>query len=395
MALEATIFALGGLGPDNLVVSHDQEASNDLLAYVKGWARWFARMGYPGASAVRDVAREVRFGNGMRVVAIPGGRPAAIRHYGGNIWLDEAAHHARLKENLGAAGPAISQANGKLRVISTVFSDGDAFWAIMDGQRTGWTKHSTTIHDAIAQGHRARDGTPINIDELRLDVPDPDIFSAEFENIPLSDATSYFPHDLLDRCEQVIPPTGGSLYGGFDVARSARGDLAAMCEVRRDKEHYGASPTLYAERGQDYEAMQDVAARFHRERGWVRMAVDAQGLGNETAERLQRRLGGPAVVDAVSMNPQSKSDMMTTLRSLMDQGHMALPLDRELRMDLHSIRRIIGDSSIRYDADRNERGHADRAWALALAVRAAGHQPAVTQRQIQVRTRRRPRGPMY
>jgi phage FluMu gp28-like protein len=362
--------ALLGNGPDNLVVSQDQEASNDLLEYARSWARWFHEIGYPGARIIRDRATEIKFENGCRVVAIPGGRPEAIRHYGGNVWLDEAAHQKQLYKNLAAAGPVISQANGKLRLISSVFSDADEFYQVYSGKRKGWSVHTTTIHDAIAQGHCDRQGNPIDINELRLDVPDSDIFACEYECIPLSDADSYFPTDLLDRAE-LLPPVEGEAYGGYDVARSARGDFSVVCEVKRKDDRYSAR-ILKAMRGTDYDAQEDIVERYFRERKWVRMAIDATGLGGPVAERLRKRCGGASRVEEVTMTNQVKADLMTNLRSLMDQGKLALPDDRELRLDLHGIKRIIGDSTIRYDANRNERGHADRAWALALAVRAAG-----------------------
>jgi hypothetical protein len=36
--------------------------------------------------------------------------------------------------------------------------------------------------------------------------------------------------------------------------------------------------------------------------------------------------------------------------------------------DIHAIKRKAGAKGFLYDADRNEHGHADRYWALALAA---------------------------
>jgi phage FluMu gp28-like protein len=208
-------------------------------------------------------------------------------------------------------------------------------------------------------------------------MPYKERFACEYECVPLSDADSYFPSDLLDRCEG-LPPVKGEAYGGYDVARSARGDMSVVCEVRRDGDRYSAR-ILEAMRGTEYDAQEDIVHRYFKDRGWLRMAIDATGLGGPVAERLRKRCGGASQVEEVNMTNQVKGDLMTNLRSLMDQGKLALPDDRDLRLDLHGIKRIVGDSTIRYDANRNERGHADRAWALALAVRAAGKQHANVQ----------------
>ena len=42
--------------------------------------------------------------------------------------------------------------------------------------------------------------------------------------------------------------------------------------------------------------------------------------------------------------------------------------DPALIADLHAIKRKAGAKSFIYDSDRNEHGHADRFWALALAL---------------------------
>jgi hypothetical protein len=48
-----------------------------------------------------------------------------------------------------------------------------------------------------------------------------------------------------------------------------------------------------------------------------------------------------------------------------------------LRDDLRAIRReITSAGNVRYTAPHNASGHADRAWALFLALHAIGHRPA-------------------
>jgi phage FluMu gp28-like protein len=227
--------------------------------------------------------------------------------------------------------------------------------------------------------------------------PDTDAFAQEFGCEPISDKESYL-GEFLDAARLRYDEnfTAGSLYGGFDVARSANGDYAALAEVRRHEDRYQASPIVWAERGKDFEAMQTEASRRFKDRDWQRMGVDSTGLGMETAERLQKSLG-TSKVDAVYFSPQEKDKMMTTLRSLLEMGQLALPPDQELLLDLRAIKRIVGQSSVRYDAKHDElRGHADRAWALALAVRAAGKaRPESKQPSTYIRNRRRPREPMF
>lgn len=377
-ALEAVIYATHNPGADCLMVAHNQESSDSLIRYAREWSTFLCRApDAPAKITGKERTDRVRFTNGSVVKSIPGGNPAAIRSHGGSVWLDEFAYHRDQKENYRAAAGVLMQYEGVLRVISTPFSDIDEFWGIWenrDGEYSDedWGKYRVTLLDAIADGLRTVKGNPIDIEELRKDLPDDAAFDAEYLCKALSDSESLFPRAQVDAAVQKFDPHFGSgyLYGGFDVAREGK-DRSAIVEVRRDKDRYQCTRVRMAVRNVAFEAQQDFAVRCMEEDGWTRMAVDATGLGKETAERLVVRLGAMKV-DPVTMTQQSKDSLMTELKTLFDQGKIALPNDRDLLLDLHSIKRIpMPGGGFRYDAERSARGHADRAIALALAVRAA------------------------
>jgi len=360
------------------MVAHNQEASDNLLRYVKDLGEWLcAAPDAPVQVVYPQRADRVRFTNSSVVKAMPGGNPHAIRSHGGSVWFDEYAYHRDQKENYRAAEPVIFQHEGDFRIVSTPFSDVDMFHGIFlnrDGKWDDWSRHKVTIQDAIRDGLLTRKFNPIDVEALRRGMPDDDAFNAEYMCVPLSDADSYFPRELLDLAVLRYDPhfKSGSMYGGFDVARSKRGDYAALAEVRRDGDRWQGEPTVWQARGEKFQAMQDRAVRAFEDNGWVRMAVDAGGIGNETAERIQDRLGR-SCVEAVIFSSQSKAEMAYALRGLLDKGHMSLADDRELLLDLHAIKRQVIENNIKIDSVKtDERGHADRAWALALAVRAAG-----------------------
>ena len=69
-----------------------------------------------------------------------------------------------------------------------------------------------------------------------------------------------------------------------------------------------------------------------------------------------------------------KEEMAYCLRTHFENRTVFIPKTHEIREDLHSIRRITTTANnIRFDADHSENGHADRFWALALALHAAGN----------------------
>jgi phage FluMu gp28-like protein len=74
----------------------------------------------------------------------------------------------------------------------------------------------------------------------------------------------------------------------------------------------------------------------------------------------------------VNFSAPVKSELAMPLVRLFQDKLVRIPADAEVREDLHKVRKIVtAAGNIRLDADRDEAGHADRFWALALAAHAA------------------------
>jgi phage FluMu gp28-like protein len=81
-------------------------------------------------------------------------------------------------------------------------------------------------------------------------------------------------------------------------------------------------------------------------------------------------------VQPITFTPGVKSDLAARLRVLVENARIRIPADDTIRRDWHSLRRAITPAGyFRFDATRNNHGHADRFWAAALAVHAAAGPP--------------------
>lgn len=89
----------------------------------------------------------------------------------------------------------------------------------------------------------------------------------------------------------------------------------------------------------------------------------------QIAETAQRDFGKYRV-ETVMFTNKSKEEMAYNLRTNFEDKSVFIPSDHDIREDIHSIRRISTKAgNIRFDADTSEvNGHADRFWALALAL---------------------------
>lgn len=357
-----------------------KEAMEDALKpIVRGfWAAYneIARMGEPtfeeGEFYSRELdatykTHEVRFPGGSRVTALSAS-PDAARGFGGNLLLDEFAFHRDSRKIWGSAFPVAARGGHKIRVISTPNGKGNKFFELMTAEDNGWSRHHVDIYEAVRQG------LEVDIDELRAGMADEDAWAQEFELQWLDAASSWLDYDLIASCEDADAGRpglykGGPCYVGVDIA--ARNDLFVIWVVEEvgdqliTREVIAEKRIQFAEQDRLLDAVMD---RYNV----LRLAMDQTGMGEKPTEDAKRRYGSSRV-DGVLFTASRKLELATVLKERMQDRAALLPAgDPVLRSDLHAIKSRVGPTGIRrLVAEGDTDGHADRFWALALAVGAA------------------------
>ncbi|OGR00046.1 MAG: terminase [Deltaproteobacteria bacterium RIFOXYA12_FULL_61_11] len=160
-----------------------------------------------------------------------------------------------------------------------------------------------------------------------------------------------------------LPFPQGRLVAGFDVGRTRDRSELALFEVLEHRfvcrllRRYDQTP--FAEQEGDLRRMLQTLPI-------ARLSIDKSGIGMNLAENLCRDF--PQVVGEV-FSSESKERWATDLKILLQRRDIALPRDRDLVAQVHSIkRRVLPSGKVSFDAERSGRGgHADRFWAIALA----------------------------
>src|SRR3990172_6468557 len=104
-----------------------------------------------------------------------------------------------------------------------------------------------------------------------------------------------------------------------------------------------------------------------------RCCIDASGVGMAMAEAAQEDFGASRV-EAVTFTPNVKDRLATGLKRRVEERTIRVPVDEAIRNDLHSVRWDVtagGSGRFVVAASAACDSHADRFWALALAIRAA------------------------
>ena len=218
---------------------------------------------------------------------------------------------------------------------------------------------------------------------LRAGEDDDEMWAQEFECAFISDASNYIPMELIFGCQSEEASTdcadfadlkGKDLYLGVDIGR--RRDLTVawlfekLGDVMWSRHMLVLKPPAF-----DFDA-QEKAISDILDIGVRRCAVDQSGLGMMLAEHLVKRYGG--VVEAVQFTAQAKERLAPLAKQAFESRLVRIPDHRDIRNDINAVKRFVTPAgNIRFDAEHTERGHADRFWALALALNAAS-QPAAS-----------------
>ena len=163
-----------------------------------------------------------------------------------------------------------------------------------------------------------------------------------------------------------LDDTKGDLYVGIDIGR--RKDLTAIwCLERFENSKYTRKVKILEKT--PFHIQYEIISKILKHPKLRRCCIDSTGIGMQIAETAQRDFGKYRV-EAVMFTNKSKEEMAYNLRTNFEDKSVFIPNDHDIREDLHSIRRIYTKAgNIRFDAESSEvNGHADRFWALALAL---------------------------
>ena len=314
---------------------------------------------------------EIRFANGARIIAIPA-NPDTARGYSGNLVLDEFAIHEKPAEIWAAIYPSITNpltGVKKLRIVSTPKGRGNKFADLWEHNEK-YSKHKVTIEDAV------RMGLPIDIEELKAGVDDPDIWAQEYMCEFIDNTSVLLPYEMISKCEseKIVDDGASPLYVGMDIGRQK--DLSVIVTAAKlgDVLSIVSVDTL---RKMPFADQLDILLAKGRERRVQRVCIDSTGIGAMLAEEAARKGGGK--FEGVQFNVQTKGEMYALMRRKFEERSVRIPVDRELREDLHAVQRIVSTGgNVTYSAPRNADGHSDRAAALALCCRAAEAAPHIS-----------------
>jgi hypothetical protein len=350
---------------------------------------------------VGDSASRLEFDNGSRLISHPcrppRGKPQA------RIYLDEIAHYP--------SGMATTKGDGYIRIGSSPLGATGLFWEIATEATRKYPGYNGHRHflpwwevralcrnpleahlqaEGLLTEERVRTYGTQSLVEIYENMLLED-FQQEYECAWVDETTSWIPWDIVtanqapdlvhfrakgvDEALGLIPDVlravaagtiEPALTGGVDIGRTR--DLTELIAVGKTTTGQFPVRVMVSLDRVEYDSQERCLRELITRLPFTQVLVDQNGIGAQLAENLSRtgRAQGVAFTNA------TKELWAVEARIQAERKATPLPVDRELAYQIHSIRKSVTAAKNNvFDTERNEKHHADKFWAWALAIWAA------------------------
>ena len=332
----------------------------------------------------------LQFASGRRIHSMSSNPDAQAGKRGSRI-LDEFALHADQRKLWAIAYPGITW-GGSMELVSTHRGSHSFFnQLIREARERGNPKrislHRVSLQDALDQGFlfKLQQALPADAEQQSMDeaayfdyvrkgAADEESFDQEYGCVPANDDEKFLEYGLITACEYpagadwqrgLEGPFSGRLFAGVDIGRKKDLTVLWVVELLGDVFYTRHVACLERMRKSAQEAV--LWPWFER---CERVCIDATGLGIGWVDDAQDRFGTRRI-EGVSFTGPVKESLAYPLRGAMEDRKVRIPDDAKIRADLRKVQKVTTPAgNIRFVAESTPDGHADRFWALALALSA-------------------------
>jgi phage FluMu gp28-like protein len=348
-----------------------------------------------GMGAERESLSSLKFAGGTSINSLSSSVDAQAGKRGTRI-LDEFALHADQKRLYVTSLPGITW-GGRLEILST-HRGSDNFFNVLicevrdSGNPKKFSHHRVTLQDALEQGfldklkgrlpefdERSQMSESEYFDFIKNACPDEESFLQEYMCVPADSRSAFIGGDIIATCEydrneadhwelNDLSSATGDCFLGIDIGRSH--DLTVFWLLERCADIL-LTRRVVCLQNVPFSAQEAELQKFSSLVNLRRMCIDQTGIGRQFSERAGENFTHCSV-EGVTLTNVAKECLAYGLRAAFEDRRVRIPGDDFIRSDLRAIRReTTFAGNIRFAGDRGKNGHADRFWALALAVHAA------------------------
>jgi phage FluMu gp28-like protein len=382
---------------DQWVSSRDDLQARLFIEDCKMWATVLHTAAEDLGEKVIDEDKKIsayvlHFSSGKRIHSMSSNPDAQAGKRGGRI-LDEFALHPDPRKLWTIAYPGITW-GGSMEVISTHRGSANYFNLLVREIKEHKNPkkislHRVTLQDALDEGFLFKLQKSLQADHeiqamdeaqyydfIKSGCADEESFLQEYMCEPADDAGAFLEYDLIAANEyseteawemELKSRRGeGRLYAGLDIGRKKDLTVLWVLELLGD--------VLYTRK---LIVLKNMSKPDQEKVLWPWLAIldrcclDYTGLGIGWGDDAKKKFGEYRI-ECVTFTPHVKEALAYPVRGKMEDCKVRIPYDPKIRADLRAVTKgTTAAGNIRFTAERSEEGHADRFWALALAIHAA------------------------
>lgn len=406
-ALDAVADSILNPGTPHIFISVNRDEAKEKIRYTKAIIEAIRPDRRP--EMVRSSQVEVEIDNDSRFISHPC-RPARGKARA-RVYLDEMAHYPEGDDRAiyTAALPATTKGDGYIRIGSSPLGAKGLFWEIAtDGMKTWpgfagnrrfipWWEVGSLCKDIKTARQIALEMTT----QERVEAFGAPALLEIFENMFLEDFQQEYECSWIDEATAWITWEIIKANQQSDLlwwhARSVDEALGLIPEIQKAIQEKRVEPTFRAgiDVGRKKDLTEFVAVGIgttkqlplrisvsldrvefdDQEQCFIQLLenlpitkalVDQNGIGMQLAENLSNETGKATGVDFTSA---TKELWAVEARVQAERKNTPLPMDRDIAYQIHSIKKTVTAAKHnKFDTERNEKHHADKFWAWALAV---------------------------
>jgi phage FluMu gp28-like protein len=402
-------------GRDGIFVSINQEEAKEKIRYARGVYENLRVGGLP--KLVRDSQLNLELSNGARLTSLPS-KPARGRARA-NVGLDEFAHAQYDRAIYTGSLPVVSKGGARLRIGSSPLGASGVFWEIYTQSLRpypGYRRRITPwwhVYSFCTNVREAVKLAPAMPTARRVELFGNDRIQAIYANMPLEDFQQEYEAEFVDETtawitwDEIKAAQDDGLLCFLAEARESLSQeitdavdgLAAAVQAGQVEQVFAAGMDIGRTRnttelflvgmsttGQhplrlaitlDNITFEDQLSALYYVLKRLPVAIvliDQNGIGRNLAETASAAF--PVRVAGVDFTNATKTLWATDAKMLIQNRKTPLPVDREIAYQIHSIKKLVTASrNLVFDTERNEKHHADKFWAWALALHGAYQRP--------------------
>lgn len=397
-------------GRDSIFVSINQDEAQEKLRYARYVYEALHWNGKP--KIIKDSSQRIEFSNGTRLTSVPSKAPRGRSR--ANVYLDEFAHAHDTEEIYKGTLPILSK-GGRLRVGSSPFGAIGKFWELyaqsmqpypgFTRKATPWWEafaFCTNVKQAIRQAHHLTSYQMVDFfGNDRIKTIFENMVLADFEQeyccIFVDDTVSWITYEEIIAAQEMnlhwhkalcrgVDTTEALLaiyklerdiarskvetefVAGMDIGRTHDLSVITLLGLDRDRSLFPMRLAINMQ-SMGFDEQYMILAEIMNRLPVSRIYIDKGGLGMNLAENAAK--AWPMRAFGANFGNAEKITWATDAKKFIQQRMTPIPIDKDLSYQIHSIKRIISGDILRFDAERNSRGHADWFWAWALALACA------------------------